>query len=99
MDFQAVRNLSDGRILTAMQALEDGLIDDVGSWDNALLRFEGITGVKAYYPNLLTEVTFWGQMFAQTQSILPENNIDFTISRFSDLPTGIPLAIAQELIK
>ncbi|MEL7657463.1 MAG: signal peptide peptidase SppA, partial [Bacillota bacterium] len=36
MDLQAVKNLADGRIYTAKQALELGLVDSIGTFDEAV---------------------------------------------------------------
>ena len=98
MDIQKVNSLADGRIYTASQALEHGLIDAIGSWDKAIEEFEMQTGTTAYYPHLYTEPTFWEQIFAKWPGTQPRNEADFALSKMIDLPIGVPLAIAPELM-
>jgi protease-4 len=98
MDIQTVKDLADGRIYTAQQAYQQGLIDEVGSWDGALSGFEELTGAVAYFPNLHSEMSFLEQVFARVPGVLPANEADFALSRLTILPTGVPLAIAPELL-
>jgi len=60
MDMERVRELADGRIYTGAQAVENGLVDELGGMQEALrgagelARIEGVPEVKQYgTPSLL----------------------------------------------
>lgn len=46
MDEATVRTLADGRIYSAKQALENGLIDAVGSYEDAQVAFASVEGIE-----------------------------------------------------
>jgi len=98
MEVQAVQNLADGRIFTARQALEHGLIDEISTWNAALSDFEELTGVSAHYPSLFIEASFMSQMFSRVSGIFPRSESSIAESIIDELPRGIPLAIAMELV-
>ena len=57
LSLEEVRNLADGRVYTAAQALKLKLIDEVGYFDEALARLLSLAGIKSarvvsysYYP-------------------------------------------------
>ncbi len=53
LDKETLRPLADGRLYTARQALENGLIDEVGDYDQALAELmeqTGVANVYDYYP-------------------------------------------------
>jgi len=99
MNEAAVRGLADGRIFTARQALQNGLIDKIGSWDEALSDFEALTGVSAHHTYLYTEVPLFGPMFTRLSDIFPKNDVDIAMSGINQLPTGVPLAVAPDLVR
>jgi len=99
MSEQTVRELADGRIYTAFQAYELGLIDEIGNWENALAEFGELTGAIPYYPNLYIEPTFWDGVLARLTRTNPMSETDFALMKLSELPSGVPLAIAMELVQ
>jgi len=99
MDNTTVRALADGRTYTARQAYVLGLIDDVCSWETALLVFEDLTGVTAHYPYLITETPFLGQIVARISGDFPNSEADIALTGINGLPCGVPLAIAPELMR
>lgn len=46
MDEQKLREIADGRILLADQALKAGLVDEVGYYDNAVSKLASLAGMK-----------------------------------------------------
>ena len=98
MDKQTVRRLADGRLYTARQAEENGLIDEVGDWKTALESFEELTGVNAYAPHLSVEPSFMGQLLARSPRVLPSTAQDVALTGINTLPKGVPLAVAQEFL-
>jgi protease-4 len=95
MDLQTVTRLADGRIYTAGQALNLGLIDEIGSWQSALEQFEAITGVSAYFPDLSAETTFMSQLLMR--GVFQNKTTGIPLPLTDTLPRGVPLAIAPEL--
>lgn len=53
MDLDAVRPLADGRIFTGSQALELGLIDQLGNFTDAIEQAMELAGLKGEEPNLI----------------------------------------------
>ena len=99
MDNTTVRGLADGRIYTARQALDLGLIDEICSWEKALLDFEGVTGAAAHYPYLIIETPLFGQILARISGDFPNTEADIALGGIDALPCGVPLAIAPELMR
>ncbi|MFZ2052889.1 MAG: signal peptide peptidase SppA [Candidatus Aminicenantales bacterium] len=63
LPLEEIRNLADGRVYTAAQALRHKLIDEVGYFDDALLRVLGLAKIPAarviaytYYPKRRTNL-------------------------------------------
>ena len=48
LSLDQVRHLADGRVYTATMAKKEGLIDDVGTFDDVLGYLQGITNIKSY---------------------------------------------------
>ena len=46
MDIETVKQLADGRVYSAQQAFENGLVDKVEGWEDALAFMEEKTGVE-----------------------------------------------------
>ena len=99
IDLQATKKIADGRIYTAQQAFELGLIDELNNWDTALSDFEALTGVSAFYPDLYASTSFWDMIAKISAGIFPKSEADLAISAIEALPRGVPLAIAPELIR
>jgi len=99
MSEQTVRELADGRIYTALQALELGLIDEIGNWEIALADFGELTGAIPYYPSLYIQPTFWDGVLVRLSRTNSMSETDFALMRLSELPSGVPLAIAMELVQ
>jgi len=99
MDNTTVRGLADGRIYTASQALDLGLIDEICGWEKALLDFEGVTGATAHYPYLIIETPLFGQILARISGDFPNTEADIALGGIEALPCGVPLAIAPELMR
>jgi protease IV len=60
---EALEKLADGRVFTANQALENGLIDEIGYFDQAYQRTQDLAGVRnprviayTYYPGRKTNI-------------------------------------------
>ena len=99
MSESRVRELADGRIYTAPQALALDLIDEIGNWEKALSDFKDLTGAVPYYPSLYTEPSLWEGMLARLTRTDTMSETEFVLMRLNELPSGVPLAIAMELVQ
>ena len=77
MEIATVKTLADGRIYTAKQALENGLIDAIGRWSEAIDTFssdcnggESDFEVVDYFPE--NEKKFLDYLIAASSEILPK---------------------------
>jgi|GEM_PF-2571541 len=98
MSESAVREFADGRIFTAQTALDFGLIDEIGTWQGTLDMFSERTDAIAFHPNLTTPLTFWESMLVRIPFLNYTDPLETIMPRLVDMPTGIPLAIAPELL-
>lgn len=96
LDEARARELSDGRTYTASQALENGLVDELGDWDSALAAFEELTGATAFHPNFSNSSAF-SQFLSGILEALPKSETGAALEAADALPSGVPLAYAAEL--
>jgi len=96
MNPQTVRSIADGRVYTARQAYDLGLIDEINGWDVVLSDFETLTGVSAFYPNLMADTSFWGMLAKVTSGSFSRSEVDIAMNAIDAFPRGVPLAIMPE---
>ena len=99
MSLQAATDIADGRIFTATQALELGLVDEIALWDSALAEFEALTRVPPFFPNLAADTSFWGMFAKVTSGIFPRSEADIAISALESVPRGVPMVILPEYVR
>ncbi len=79
MDEEAVREISDGRIYSAKQALENGLVDEMGLLEEAKADFIAAGGfpesIKFFEPDN-TIKGFMGTLFSAAERIIPKSEMD-----------------------
>ncbi len=88
--------LADGRVYTAEQALDNGLVDELGEWEQVLEQFKEETGSTEYYPNFSMQ-TALGQILAEISGILPQSDAQAALALAARTPSGVPMAYAPEL--
>lgn len=101
MDINAVKKLADGRLYTAKQALENGLIDEICSYKDSLLSIQKETGLEncavyeyEYYEN----VSIYDMIFGAADSIIrskSENNELSTALEMAENFSASPYYLAQ----
>lgn len=74
MDIENVRKISDGRIFTGEQALEQGLVDELGTLEDAILLAAEMVGIKGKPVVLKKEDRF--SLFKMLENKLPGNMMD-----------------------
>lgn len=73
MEESKVRQLADGRIYTAKQALDLGLIDEISTYDDIIDMFISETGSQPYYTDF-SETTVFDRLLGAVANILPKSD-------------------------
>ena len=80
MDGSTVRKLADGRIYSAKQALENNLIDAIGSLEEEKIAFaeeEGFSEYITYHsPKVSNSMDFFSSLFAAASQLKPESDTE-----------------------
>jgi protease-4 len=77
MDIQTVRALADGRVYTGRQALELGLVDEIGNFYSAIERAAELAGIQGRYTvEEYQSGSWWNIFFSQAAGTLGKPNLD-----------------------
>lgn len=87
-----VRSLADGRVYTARQAVENGLIDTLGTWDEVLEEFTELTGATPSYPNFSRSSTV-GTLLSGYAEATPKNETETQLDMAEKYPNGVPMML------
>lgn len=92
MNESNVRELADGRIYTAKQALESGMIDEIASLEDTktafIERLECKKDILFYEPeNSVGD--FFGGLFGKVEELLPKSEADLTEDILNDRRNGV----------
>jgi protease-4 len=77
MDPAAVRNLADGRVFTGQEARNNGLIDELGTLQDAIAaagKMAGVSGEPRVVSPPRKRFSFWDLLFGDSRSIVPLNS-------------------------
>ncbi len=74
MSEQEVLSLADGRIYSANQAFENGLVDEIGDFDYAMERIFEETGYEVYHYPLYGDLSIFDEIFAAVTNIIPKSD-------------------------
>ena len=85
------KTLADGRVYTATQAAENGLVDKVETWQEALKNMEDLTGVEGYEKVFYTNTSLLGYLLNEAKDIAPKSDAQALNEIFSQDLNGIPL--------
>jgi protease IV len=90
MDPQVVRRLADGRVYTGRQALELGLVDEIGNFYTAIERAAELAGIDGRYSvEEYRTVSWWDLIFSQSGSMTGSQNLNnMLLHRFLLLYNG-----------
>ena len=89
-----VLDLADGRVYTGRQALQLGLVDELGDWDTALEDFTAETGGTAFYPNF-SRTSAIGQLLGGLKGSLPQSDAEALLELAGEFENGVPMALYQ----
>lgn len=95
MSEEYTREIADGRIYSALQAKENGLIDGIQSYEEALECMEETTDSESYYRQLYTP-TRWEEMMADMEAVTPKSDMEIAVQLAKDNFSGVPMYICAE---
>lgn len=84
------KEIADGRVYTAKQALEIDLIDAVSNYEDAIKYMEEITGTQGYYKQLYT-LTPWEELMADIEEVMPKSDMEIAGELLQSKLNGVPL--------
>ncbi len=94
MSEDEVRTLADGRIYTATQAKENGLIDEIATYDEMTAIMCDELGVYNFYePQANTSLL--GVSLATVESLIPKSEAEILLELESQLGNGVPMYYVQ----
>ena len=88
--YDRVREIADGRIYSAYQALDNGLIDKVESYDEAVAYMEEVTeGEGVYIPLYIP--TMWEELMADVGDVAPKSDVQAAAELVNNQFSGVPM--------
>ena len=76
---------------TATQAVENGLIDKVEGWEEALALMEEKTGVEGYKKQFASSATLLDHLLYGVVQIMPQSDMEVMEEITSSQLSGVPL--------
>lgn len=96
MSEEEVKTLADGRTYTAKQALANGLIDEIGSYEDMVNDMEDSLGVyQLYEPEYSYGVL--ASLFAKAEALVPKSEAQILTDTAAGLESGVPMYYAEQL--
>ena len=96
MPDEKVRALADGRTYTAAQALENGLIDEIGSYEYMQNEMSDELGVWDYYQPV-SEENIFASFFSELRELVPKSEAQILKETASSMESGVPMYYAEQL--
>jgi len=96
MDAEEVRTLADGRTYTALQALDNGLIDEIGSYDEMQLAFEEELDTYTYY-SMPTKTNIFSSLFSEVKDMIPKSEAQILTETADKMESGVLMYYAEQL--
>ncbi len=95
LDLEQTKKIADGRVYSAQQALDNGLVDEICSYEEALEYMEEVTESERYYEPLYTPSAF-EKMMAELKTIVPKSDAQAAVEAAKNNLSGVPLYILQQ---
>lgn len=96
MSENAVKALADGRTYTAKQALENGLIDEIGSYEDAACDMSEALKVDEFYEPS-TQENVLASLFAEAKELVPKSEAQILRETADDMESGVLMYYAEQL--
>lgn len=92
MSRDKVRDLADGRIYSALQALDNGLIDEVGSLEEekaAFIAAEGLNEDILFYAQESPMSSFWDSLLFKAAELMPKSELELAADIMENNGNGV----------
>ncbi len=96
MDEGTVRALADGRVYTANQALEKGLIDEISLYEDMTAAMSSELGVYQFYEQE-REINLFTSLFAKIESVIPKSEAEILKETAAEMESVVPMYYAEQL--
>lgn len=94
MSVDEVKKLADGRIYTASQAVENGLIDGIKTEEEFETYVKEQSGVNTFYePATVTD--YWSMLFGSLTSTKEKSEAEVLVDLMNQLGSGVPMYYAE----
>ena len=94
MPVDEVKALADGRIYTASQAVENGLIDGIKTSEEFDAYVKECSGVELFFEPV-QKVDYWSQLFGAVSSSKEKSEAEVLVELMNDLGSGVPMYYAE----
>lgn len=91
-----VKTLADGRVYTANQALENGLVDEISLYEDMTAAMSSELGAYEFYEPE-SEISFFSSLFAKVESVIPKSEAQILTETAADMESGVPMYYAEQL--
>lgn len=96
MSEEEVRALADGRTYTALQALDNGLIDNIALYDDMADTMRKELGVDTFY-SLESPSDFFSSLLVEVKELIPRSEAEILSETAAGLESGVPMYYAEQL--
>ncbi|MEY8377396.1 signal peptide peptidase SppA [Lachnospiraceae bacterium 56-18] len=90
-----VKTLADGRVYTANQALENGLVDEISLYEDMTAAMSSEFGAYEFYEPE-SEISFFSSLFAKVESVIPKSEAQILTETAADMESGVPMYYAEQ---
>lgn len=94
MSVEEVKTLADGRIYTATQAVDNGLIDGIKTSEEFDAYVKEQSGVDLFFEPA-KQVDYWSQLFGVVSSSKEKSEAEVLVDLMNDLGSGVPMYYAE----
>ena len=96
MSEEQVKELADGRVYTAKQALKNGLIDEISLYDEMSEAMSAELDVYEFYQPSVEEDIFTS-LFAKVSALVPKSEAQILTETAAEMESGVPMYYAEQL--
>ncbi len=96
MTEEQVKALADGRVYTATQAVDNGLIDEISSYEVMANDMMSELGVSTLHQPT-SELTMGSLLLNQIQGLIPKSEAEILMDVTEQFESGVPLYYAEQI--
>ena len=96
LSVEEVKELADGRIYTAKQAVENGLVDEIGLYEDVQAAMSAEVGTDYFYSLPYSDSTIT-QLFGKLENTIPKSEAQILKGLADDTESGVLMYYADQL--